>query len=141
MGETIYAFESNPELLWASLIGAAATIALFRLFRRQREMRGRLMPLCALTLLHTLVFPLACCFPLHSEYTERTFSDTVAVSLGIVHLLSTPVLFSFLLIYTIVLVVSARMNRFVALAAGIFLLNVLIQAFFALYAYGAMFTR
>ena len=141
MGETIYAYESNPELLWASLIGAVATIALFRIFRRQREMRGRLMPLRALTLLHTLVFPLACCFPRHSEYMDRTFSDTVAVSLGIVHLLSTPVLFSFLLIYTIVLVVSARMNRFVALAAGIFLLNVLIQAFFALYAYGAMFTR
>lgn len=141
MGETWYAFESNPELLWASLIGAVATVALFWLVSRRREMRGRLMPLYAMTLLHTLIFPLACCFPRHSEYAERTFSDTVAVFWGIAHLLSTPVMFVFLLIYTIALAVSARMNRFVALAAGIFLLNVVIQAFFALYALGSMFTR
>ncbi len=141
MNETTYAYESNPELLWASLIGAAATAALFWIFHRKREIRERLMPLCALTLLHTLVFPLACCFPRHSEYTERTISDTIVVFLGIVHLLSTPILFVFLLIYTIALAVSARINRFIALAAGVFLLNILIQAFFALYAYGAIFTR
>ena len=141
MGETSYAFESNPELLRASLIGAVATVALFWIFHRKREMRGRLMPLCLLTLLHTLFFPLACCFPRHSEYADRTVSDTIAVFFGIVHLLSTPVLFLFLLIYAIVLSVRSRMNRLIWLAAGIFLLNVVLQAFFALYSYGAMFTK
>ncbi len=141
MGETSYAFESNPELIWASLIGVVATVALFWILHRKRELRGRLTPFCVLTLPHTLIFPLACCFPRHSEYTDRTVSDTIAAFLGMVHLLSTPVLFLFLLIYTITLAVSARMNRFVWLAAGIFLLNVIIQAFFALYAYGSMFTR
>ena len=141
MGETSYAYESNPELLWASLIGAVATAALFLIVHLKREMRGRLLPLCLLTLLHTLIFPLACCFPRHSEDLERNVSDMVAAFLGIVHLFSTPVLFLFLLSYVIVLAARVRMNRFVWLAAGIFLLNVLIQAFFALYALGSMFTR
>ena len=82
MDEITYAYESNPELLWASLIGAVATAVLFRFFRRNREMRGRLMPLCLLTLIHTLIFPLACCFPRHSEYADRTVSGVKPVNWG-----------------------------------------------------------
>ena len=141
MGKTSYAFESNPELLWASLIGAVATAALFWILHRNREMRGRLMPLCLLTLIHTFIFPLACCFPRHSEYTERTVSDHIAEILGITHLLFVPALFLFLVFYILPLVICSHSNRPIWLAAGIFFLNVLIQAFFTLYALGSMFTR
>ena len=141
MGETIYAFESNPELLWASLIGAVATAALFRIFLRQREMRERLMPLCVLTLLHTLVFPLACCFPHHSEYTERTVSDHIVENLAFAHVLFVPALLLFLVFYVLPLVICSHRDRPIWLAAGVFFLNVLIQVFFTLYALGSMFTR
>jgi hypothetical protein len=139
MEETYYVYESTPELIWASLIGAVTTFALFALFFRRRDIRGRLMPFCILSLLHTLIFPLACCFPCHSDCNAMT--DRIVAVLGLVHLFSAPVMLLFLLIYAIALAVCSRMNRFVALAAGVFLLNVIIQAFFALCCYGRMFTR
>lgn len=139
MDETYYVYESMPELIWASLIGAVTAFALFSLFFRRRDIRGRLMPFCILSLLHTLIFPLACCFPRHTDY--HTMTDRIVEVLGLVHLFSPPVMLLFLVIYAIALAVSSRMNRFVALAAGIFLLNVIIQAFFVLYCYGKMFAR
>lgn len=141
MGKTSYAFESNPELLWASLIGAAATAALFWILHRNREMRERLMPLCVLTLLHTLVFPLVCCFPYHSEYTERTVSDHIVENLAFAHVLFVPALLLFLVFYVLPLVICSHRDRPIWLAAGVFFLNVLIQVFFTLYALGSMFTR
>ncbi|MBR4717810.1 MAG: hypothetical protein IKP09_07100, partial [Lentisphaeria bacterium] len=61
--------------------------------------------------------------------------------LAFAHVLFVPALLLFLVFYVLPLVICSHRDRPVWLAAGIFLLNVLIQFFFTLYALGSMFTR
>ena len=56
--------------------------------------------------------------------------------LGAILLFSTPVLFFFFFIYLIALVDSSRMNRMLAISSCIFIINLVVQALLAVFAWG-----
>ena len=121
---------SDPVLLIGVTADGIAAFILFAFFERYREIRGRLLPLCVLTLVHALLFPLMMvCDSLHA----RLFAENI---LGCIHLFSTPVLLFFIIIYSIVLANRSRMNRPLAISAVIFTVNLLVQAVCAFLAWG-----
>ena len=122
--------EYFPELGFATAIDGIVTMTFFLIGLTMREIRGRLLPLCILTLLHTLLFPLmVVCFSLDAHYLAENI-------LGIVHLFSTPVLLVFIIIYSIALANRSRMNRPLAISTVIFIVNLVVQALCAFLAWG-----
>ena len=107
-----------------TVVGIFAVIALFAIFFQLdkmlqlepprpdfRETRRKLLPLCVLTLLHTLIMPLVA-------------SPGLSICL---YSVSIP----FLLLYSFIYMGVVRMNRFLGTAAAIYTGNLLIQAVIA----------
>lgn len=118
------------ELVFATVLDGIVTFVLFLIWQNEREIRGRLLPLCILTLIHTFLFPLmVVCYSLGAYYLAENV-------LGAILLFSTPVLFFFFFIYLIALVDSSRMNRMLTISSGIFIINLVVQALCAILACG-----
>ena len=107
-----------------TVVGIFAVVALFAIFFQLdrmlqlepprpdfRETRRKLLPLCVLTLLHTLIMPLVA-------------SPALSICL---YSVSIP----FLLLYGFIYMGVVRMNRFLGAAAAIYTVNLLIQAVIA----------
>ena len=93
------------ELVFATVIDGIVAFVFFFIWQNEREIRGRLLPLCVLTLLHALLIPLMIvCDSLKA-------SDSTCDILGGIYLFSTPVLFFFIILYSIKLSNRSRMNR------------------------------
>ena len=123
--------EYFPELGFATAIDGIVTVTFFIICLNMREICGRLLPLCILTLLHTLLFPLMIVCDLLLHATD--FAENI---LGGIHLFSTPVLLVFIIIYSIALASKSRMNRLLAISAVIFIINLVVQAVCAFLAWG-----
>ena len=117
------------ELVFETALDGIVTFVLFLIWQNEREIRGRLLPLCVLTLLHALLFPLMLvCDSLHASYLENI--------LGGIYLFSTPVLLVFIIMYSIRLSNQSRMTRLLEISTVIFILNLVIQALCAIFAWG-----
>ena len=101
------------------------TIILFLRFQMFREIRGRMLPLCILTSVHTLLIPLYMIFEAYRS--GRPNIATAADVLGGLYLISPLVLLLFSIIYPIVLDERSRMNRPLGISCFIFAANILIQ--------------
>ena len=118
------------ELVFATALDGIVTFVLFLIWQNEREIRGRLLPLCLLTLLHALLFPLMMvCDSLHARF----FAEYI---LGGILLFSTPVLFVLIIMYSIRLSNRSRMTRLLEISTVIFILNLVIQALCAIFAWG-----
>ena len=117
------------ELVFATVTDGIVTFVLFLFWQNEREIRGRLLPLCVLTLLHALLFPLMLvCDSLHASYLENI--------LGGILLFSPPVLLVFIILYSIRLSNRSRMTRLLEISTVIFIFNLVIQALCAIFAWG-----
>ena len=117
------------ELAFATGIDAIVAFVLFLIWQNERDIRGRLLPLCVLTLLHALLVPLMLvCDSLHARFAEYI--------LGGIYLFSTPVLLVFIILYSIRLSNRSRMTRLLEISTVIFILNLVIQALCAIFAWG-----
>ena len=117
------------ELVFATALDGIVTFVLFLIWQNEREIRGRLLPLCILTLVHALLFPaMMVCDALHARFSEYI--------LGGIYLFSTPVLLVFIIMYSINLSNRSRMTRLLEISTVIFILNLVIQALCAIFAWG-----
>ena len=117
------------ELVFATVTDGIVTFVLFLFWQNEREIRGRLLPLCVLTLLHALLFPaMMVCDALHARFSEYI--------LGGIYLFSTPVLFVFIVMYSIRLSNQSRMTRLLEISTVIFIINLVVQALCAILAWG-----
>ena len=117
------------ELAFATGIDAIVAFVLFLIWQNERDIRGRLLPLCVLTLLHALLVPLMLvCDSLHARFAEYT--------LGGIYLFSTPVLLVFIILYSIRLSNRSRMTRLLEISTVIFIINLVVQALLAVFAWG-----
>ena len=115
--------EHSPELLLLPIVGGIATFILFSICLGHREIRGRVLPLWILTLLHTLSFLLfSCMMNMH-----RGLAEIAGIFLGWIYLCGIPVFLLFILIYATVLGIMDRMTRQIGIAAAIFVGNVILQ--------------
>ena len=117
------------ELVFATVIDGIVAFVLFLIWQNERDIRGRLLPLCVLTLLHALMVPLMLvCDSLHARFTEYI--------LGGIYLFSTPVLLVFIILYSIWLSNRSRMTRLLEISTVIFIINLVVQALLAVFAWG-----
>ena len=117
------------ELVFATAIDGIVAFVLFLIWQNEQEIRGRLLPLCLLTLVHALLFPaMMVCDSLHARFAEYI--------LGGILLFSTPVLLVFIIMYSINLSNRSRMTRLLEISTVIFILNLVIQALCAIFAWG-----
>ncbi len=122
------------ELGFATAIDGIVTFVLFLIYQYEREIRGRLLPLCVLTLIHALLFPLIMvCYALHVSYSISIYSISI---LSGIYLFSTPVLLVFIIMYSIKLSNRSRMTRLLEISTVIFIVNLVVQALLALFAWG-----
>ena len=120
----------HPVLFLGVAADGIAAFILFAFFERHREIRGRVLPLCVLTLLHALLFPLMMvCDALHASF----FAEYI---LGGIYLFSTPVLLVFIILYSIRLSNRSRMTRLLEISTVIFIINLVVQALLAVFAWG-----
>ena len=133
-----YLSELDQGFVLATFLDFIFTIILFAFYFQYKEMRGRLLPLWILTLLHTILFPVINSIPFDKVESwggivERAFGIALAV-----YFLAPPVLFLFVLIYAITLGESKRMNWRIGLAACLFAVNFFIQGIllFLVWAHG-----
>ena len=118
------------ELVFATAIDGIVTFVLFLIWQNEREIRGRLLPLCILTLLHALLFPLMLvCESLHARFLAEYI-------LGGILLFSTPVMLVFIIVYSIKLSNRSRMTRLLEISTVVFIFNLVIQALCAIFAWG-----
>ena len=117
------------ELGFATVIDGIVTFVLFLIWQNEREIRGRLLPLCLLTLLHALLVPAM----LVSDALHARFFEYI---LGGIYLFSTPVLLVFVIIYSIRLTNRSRMTRLLEISTVIFIINLVVQALCAIFAWG-----
>ena len=118
------------ELVFATVIDGIVTFVLFLIWQNEREIRGRLLPLCVLTLLHALLYPvMMLCYALHATF----FAENNI--LWDIYLFSTPVLLVFIIIYSIALANKSRMPRLLVTSTVIFIINLVVQALFAFLAW------
>ena len=84
--------EHAPELLLLPIAGGIATIILFNIWKNNWEIRGRVLPLWILTLLHTLSFLLfSCMMNMH-----RGLAEIAGIILGWIYLCGIPVFLLFI---------------------------------------------
>ena len=108
---------SDPVLLLGIVADGIAALILFVFFWRCREIRGRVLPLGILTLLHaTLVLLCLCC---NSGAVVRGLRES--------YFFSPPVLLLFFLIYTAVLSERSRMTRHLGISCFVFIANTILQ--------------
>ena len=125
-----YCFEILPNLFFATFLDFICTIILFAFCYQYREMRGRLLPLWLLTMLHTILFPLMNCVPFDKAESSGRIVELAFNIISAAYFLAPPVLVLFVLIYAIALWESNRMNRRIGLASCVFAANFFIQGFF-----------
>ena len=119
------------ELVFATVIDGIVTFVLFLIWQNEREIRGRLLPLFVLTLLHALLFPaMMLCYALHATF----FAGNNI--LWDIYLFSTPVLLVFIILYSIRLSNQSRMTRLLEISTVIFIVNLVVQALLAIFAWG-----
>ena len=108
---------SDPVLLLGIVADGIAASILFAFFGRCREIRGRVLPLGILTLLHAILLLLC------------IFCDVRAVVkvLRDLYFFSPPVLLLFFLIYTVVLSERSRMTRHLGISCFVFIANTILQ--------------
>ena len=113
----------DPVLLIAVVADGIAAFVLFAFFGRCREVRGRLLPLCVLTLLHAILVLLC-------NYCD---ARAVVRVLRELFFFSPPVLLLFYLIYSIVLSEYAhiRMTRPLRISGSVFCINIILQGLLA----------
>ena len=112
-------------MIWAIMADAIVTYILFLRFQEFREIRGRLLPLCILTSVHTILIP---SFMIADAYRSgRPNINAAADVLCGLYLFSPLVLLLFSIIYPIVLDERHRMNRPLGISCLIFAANILIQ--------------
>ena len=116
--------EHAPQLLLLPITGGIATFILFSIYLNHREIRGRVLLLCVLTLLHTLSFLL---FMICVTFMEGRVAEIAGNILGWFYLFGIPVFLLFILIYATVLGIMDRMTRQIGIAAAIFAGNVILQ--------------
>ena len=108
---------SDPVLLLGIVADGIAALILFVFFWRCREIRGRVLPLGILTLLHaTLVLLCLCCN-----------SRAIVRGLRELYFLSPLVLLLFFLIYAAVLSERSRMTRHLGISCFVFIANTILQ--------------
>ena len=118
------------ELVFATVIDGIVAFVLFLIWQNEREIRGRLLPLCVLTLLHALLVPsMLVCDSLHARF----FAESIV---GGIYLFSTPVLLVFIILYSIRLSNRSRMTRLLEISTVIFIVNLVVQALLAVFAWG-----
>ena len=117
------------ELVFATVIDGIVTFVLFLIWQNEREIRGRLLPLCVLTLLHALLVPAM----LVSDALHARFLEYI---LGGIYLFTTPVLLVFIILYSIWLSNRSRMTRLLEISTVIFIVNLVVQALLAVFAWG-----
>ena len=116
------------ELVFATVIDGIVAFVLFLFWQNERDIRGRLLPLCVLTLLHALLVPAM----LVSDALHARFAEYI---LGGIYLFSTPVLLFFIILYSIRLSNRSRMTRLLEISTVIFIVNLVVQALFAFFAW------
>ena len=109
----------DPVLFIGITADGIAAFVLFAFFQRCREVRGRLLPLCVLTLLHAILILL--CTYCDYKVLVRALRD--------LYFFSPPVLLLFYLIYSIVMSEYAhiRMTRPLKISGFIFCVNIIFQ--------------
>ena len=118
------------ELVFATAIDGIVTFIFFLIWQNEREIHGRLLPLCILTLLHALLYPsMMLCYALHATF----FAGNNI--LWDIYLFSTPVLLVFIIMYSINLSNQSRMTRPLGISTVIFIINLVVQALFAFLAW------
>ena len=117
------------ELVFATVIDGIVAFVLFLIWQNERDIRGRLLPLCLLTLLHALLVPAM----LVSDALHARFFEYI---LGGIYLFSTPVLLVFIILYSIWLSNRSRMTRLLEISTVIFIINLVVQALLAVFAWG-----
>lgn len=118
------------EMVFATVIDGIVAFILFLIWQNEREIRGRLLPLCVLTLLHALLYPaMMLCYALHATF----FAGNNI--LWDIYLFSTPVLLVFIIMYSIRLSNRSRMTRPLGISTVIFIINLVVQALFAFLAW------
>ena len=117
------------ELVFATVIDGIVAFVLFLIWQNERDIRGRLLPLCVLTLLHALLVPAM----LVSDALHARFFEYI---LGGSYLFSTPVLLVFIILYSISLSNRSRMTRLLEISTVIFIINLVVQALLAVFAWG-----
>ena len=109
--------EHAPGLLLLPIAGGIATIILFNIWKNNWEIRGRVLPLCVLPLLHAILVLLCL-------YCD---SGTIVGGLRELYFFSPPVLLLFGMIYTAALSELSRMTRHLGISCFVFIANTILQ--------------
>ena len=117
------------ELVFATALDGIVTFVLFLIWQNERDIRGRMLPLCVLTLLHAFLVPAM----LVSDALHARFFEYI---LGGIYLFSTPVLLVFIILYSIRLSNQSRMTRLLEISTVIFIVNLVVQSLCAIFAWG-----
>ena len=107
----------DPVLVSGIAADGIAALILFAFFGRCREIRGRVLPLSILTLLHAVLVLLCLCCD--SGAIVRVLRES--------YFFSPPVLLLFGIIYTGVLSELSRMTRHLGISCFIFIANIILQ--------------
>ena len=111
----------DPVLLIAVVADGIAAFVLFAFFGRSREIRWRLLPLCILTLVHTILVLLC-------NYCD---AKAVIKVLRDIYFFAPLVLLLFYQIYTIVLSELSRNPRPLGISGFVFCANIIFQGLLA----------
>ena len=101
----------DPVLYSAISLDGIAVLILTAIWCARREIRGRVLPFCALTLVHGILVPV--CF----YFQGKVLRD--------IYVFSPLVLLLFFLIYTAVLSELSRMTRHLGISCFVFCVNII----------------
>ncbi len=107
----------DPVLVSGIVADGIAALILAAIWHARREIRGRVLPLCVLTLLHAILVLLCLCCD----------SGAVVGVLRELYFFSPLVLLLFGIIYTGVLSELSRMTRHLGISCFIFIANIILQ--------------
>ena len=107
----------DPVLVSGIVADGIAALILAAIWHARREIRGRVLPLCVLTLLHAILVLLCLCCD----------SGAVFEVLRALYFFSPLVLLLFGIIYTGVLSELSRMTRHLGISCFIFIANIILQ--------------
>ena len=107
----------DPVLVSGIVADGIAALILAAIWHTRREIRGRVLPLCVLTLLHSILVLLCLCCD--SGAIVRVLRES--------YFFSPPVLLLFGIIYTGVLSELSRMTRHLGISCFIFIANIILQ--------------
>ena len=107
----------DPVLVSGIVADGIAALILAAIWYARREIRGRVLPLCVLTLLHAILVLLCLCCD----------SGAVFEVLRALYFFSPLVLLLFGIIYTGVLSELSRMTRHLGISCFIFIANIILQ--------------